>query len=556
MNMKQNKKTDMSVVMYFVKKNIFTKKIRGLFFLCFFGVVSVMSFIFISVIYANKDASLTKKYNDKIYANPDKTRIAVIKKDGSSFDKNDIEKLNKISYVRMADICDRADDINYYCDEGKDYQYSYGTVNKNSVSEFNRIVTYAKGIKKAVSADRNIEFLKADKFMKSSSCINGSMLAAGRLPEKNNEVVMYSKDTSVVGQTKRFYFTAKNIWDADDYYYEDMKITGCLKEKTTQAYFSTSLCNMLTSQSDEAEFTLFYQYLKELGWFLGKAQVRPVHSETRDEGLYDSVQDIRGDKKALKEYDARWGIASGEKARASCNMTVWLSGADVNTIKEDVKALRGKALIYIKKRKSDGNLSNKKDSLKLELTDEMTDYSGTFLEISKHLYYQYFKNESRQASVYITHYAKTDKVIDAINKADKKYQAVSAYRMSLEGYDNDKISERLATLGIAFVVLVFMAILEVAILSAVMKISIKDWRTFRQLGMKSAGIKKINLVEMLIYCMSAVVITVIAANAAAEIGSASVSDITAYYNAVVYIIYLLYNIVVCVITSKRFCDTI
>lgn len=299
-----------------------------------------MSFIFISLIYANKDDSLTKKYNNKIYANPDKTRIAVIKKDGSSFDKNDIEKFNKIKYVRMADICDRAGDINYYCDEGKDYQYSYGTVNKNSVSEFNRIVTYAKGI-----------------------------------------------------------------------------------------------------------------------------------------------------KKALKEYDARWGIASGEKARASCNMTVWLSGADVNTIKEDVNALRGRALIYIKKRKSDGNLSNKKDSLKLELTDEMTDYSGTFLEISKHLYYQYFKNESRQASVYITHYAKTDKVIDAINKADKKYQAVSAYRMSLEGYDNDKVSERLATLGISFVVLVFMAILEVAILSAVMK-------------------------------------------------------------------NILYNIVVCVITSRRFCDTI
>ena len=150
MNMKQNKKTDISVVIYFVKKNIFTQKIRGLFFLCFFGVVSVMSFIFISLIYANKDDSLTKKYNNKIYANPDKTRIAVIKKDGSSFDKNDIEKLNKISYVRMADICDRADDINYYCDEGKDYQYSYGTVNKNSVSEFNRIVTYAKGIKKSV----------------------------------------------------------------------------------------------------------------------------------------------------------------------------------------------------------------------------------------------------------------------------------------------------------------------------------------------------------------------------------------------------------------------
>lgn len=556
MDMKRNKKTDISVVMYFVKRNIFTQKVRGLFFLCFFGVVSVMSFIFISLIYANKDDSLTKKYNNRVYANPDKTRIAVIKKDGSSFNKNDIEKFNKIKYVRMADICDRADDINYYCDEEKDYKYSYGTVNKNSVSEFNKTVTYAKGIKNAVSADRNIEFLKADKFMKSSSCITASMLAAGRLPKKNNEVVVYSKDTSVVGKTKRFYFTAENIWDADDYYYEDMKITGCLKEKTTQAYFSTSLCNMLTSPADEGEFTLFYQYLKELGWFLGKAQVRPVYNETRDEGLYDGSQDIRGDKKALKEYDDRWGVASGEKARASCNMTVWFSGADVNAIKESVNALKGKALIYIKKRENDGSLSDKKDSLKIELTSEMTDYSGTFLEISKHLYYQYFKNESRQASVYITHYAKTDKVIDAVNKLDKKYQAVSTYRMSLDGYDNDKVSERLATLGIAFMVLLFVAILEVIILDAVMKIKIKDWQTFRQLGMKAVIIKKINMVEMLIYCMAAVVITVVTINVAAENGSGFAFDITAYYNTVVYIIYFLYNIVVCVIMSKRFCGTI
>ena len=58
MDMKRNKKIDISVVMYFVKRNIFTKKVRGLFFLCFFGVVSVMSFIFISLIYASKDDSL------------------------------------------------------------------------------------------------------------------------------------------------------------------------------------------------------------------------------------------------------------------------------------------------------------------------------------------------------------------------------------------------------------------------------------------------------------------------------------------------------------------
>lgn len=74
---------------------------------------------------------------------------------------------------------------------------------------------------------------KKNKFMRSVSCITKSDLVKGSLPKKNNEVVVYSKDSSVVGTTKRFYFTAKNIWGMDGYYYEDMKITGCLKEETS-----------------------------------------------------------------------------------------------------------------------------------------------------------------------------------------------------------------------------------------------------------------------------------------------------------------------------------
>ena len=91
-------------------------------------VVSTASFLFLGQIYSNIDDSSTKKYDDSVYYNGDKTRISVRKKDGTSFNKSDIEKLNKIKYVKNTDICDKADDINYYCEEGKDYKYSYGAV--------------------------------------------------------------------------------------------------------------------------------------------------------------------------------------------------------------------------------------------------------------------------------------------------------------------------------------------------------------------------------------------------------------------------------------------
>ena len=164
-------------------------------------VVSTASFLFLSQIYSNIDDSSTKKYDDSVYYNGDKTRISVRKKDGTSFNKSDIEKLNKIKYVKNTDICDKADDINYYCEEGKDYKYSYGAVESDGSSygaldpddssssysirtQSENNWTFAKGIKKAVKQDMNVNFIKKNKFMRSVSCITKSDLVKGRLPKE------------------------------------------------------------------------------------------------------------------------------------------------------------------------------------------------------------------------------------------------------------------------------------------------------------------------------------------------------------------------------------
>ncbi len=560
-DLSEKRKEENYIARYFAWKNFSTQKLRGLLFIVFFMVVSTASFLFLGQIYSNIDDSSTKKYDDSVYANGDKTRISVRKKDGTAFNKSDIEKLNKLKYVKNTDICDRADDINYYCEEGKDYKYSYGAVDSDDSSftyhshtQSEDNWTFAKGIKKAVKKDMNVKFVKKDKFMRSVSCITKSDLAKGRLPKKNNEVVVYSKDSSVVGTTKRFYFTAKNIWGMDGYYYEDMKITGCLKEETEQAYFAESLCNMLSSSENGSKFKIDFMYDNKTDRYQGSYNMIPIYSETRD-NLYDSKADITEDEDTKdREYDYRNGVPSGEKARASCNTLVTLNniGEYDETYDEDATAMMGTDRLTITKKDKNGELTGESDKLEFEVTKEVTDYSDRFIEISKHLYYKYFKNESNQAALYISNYAKTDKVIKSIEKLDKNLEAVSAYRMSLGEYNDEKVSERLVTLGIALGVLVMLLILETFILRSLMKIKIKDYFVFKFIGMKLRIINRISILEMFSYCVVTIVCVTAAANVIALCGSSVMTDILAYYTIPFYLIFIVYNLILCGVTVRAF----
>lgn len=80
-------------------------------------------------------------------------------------------------------------------------------------------------------------------------------LSAGVLPSKVNEIALYSSDESVIGQTLKMYFCnyydfAKNHADIGylgdfmgsihfSFIEKEMKITGIIKEQTTQVYFLT-----------------------------------------------------------------------------------------------------------------------------------------------------------------------------------------------------------------------------------------------------------------------------------------------------------------------------
>lgn len=237
----QKKTQEHKLSWYFALLNIRTQKARAVFLTVFLLIMNALSYLLIGQIGTQRDDIFTRQYQKKAFAREDDTRLVIKKSDGSDLNLEDLERIKALKYVRTADICDVCNDINFYFDEKKDYEYIYGWAFRGA-----KTVT--------------VNFLNEDRFMMSDSAISEADLKWGSLPQSRDEIVIYSNAEKMIGKTVTVYFRAKNIWDNTEYYKARLKIVGILKEETEQVYFSKELCMMLASSIDIGELRLCYDY--------------------------------------------------------------------------------------------------------------------------------------------------------------------------------------------------------------------------------------------------------------------------------------------------------
>ncbi len=471
------------LALFFARKNCLTLPGRSLLFTMFLLIVSVVSFLFIGQLYMNADDIFTKEYSQKGFYKANATRLVVKKEDGTTFTQEDMDIIRDVNHVIVVDSCDFANDINYYIEEDRDYEYLYGR----------RI--RGEGESKVVS------FLNESHFMMSMDCIDGSDLAAGRLPEARNEIVLYAEDEAVIGEERLCYFTAANIWDVNECYQTNLVVTGILKNPTEQVYFSKELCNMLSMDMDSGEYRLYYNYDYTKEDYKQKPRVVPVIAE-----------DLRGN---LVRISHKFEVPTVGY------VDFHFEGRDGEVIESEVRILP-------------------------ETNPSTTD----FLEVSEEFFYTYYSKEVKQISVYITSYAKTDEVIKAL--ADNGYLAMSTYRTSVTEYVESLVSERLIIIAISAGVLAVLAFAQILILRSLMKIKIKDFFVLKFIGMKLQVIKKISYFEFMIYTGIAMAVTVIAMWVLRYSGVAMIRDMMWYYEFGAYTFFVLYNLVLSAITVAAF----
>lgn len=471
------------LALYLANRNRRTQKGRTFLFTAFLFIVSTVSFLLIGELCIHKDDYATRNYSTATFYREDDTRLVAKRSDGKELSGADIKEIRNMANVVAVDPCDYANDINVYLEEGTDYKYLYGD-------------TEAK----------RVHFLKEDRFMMSAESITEEDLAAGRLPEKQNEIVLYGEESRLETGVKG-YFAAHNIWSEGAYYQTELKVVGLLKEETAQVYFSGDLCRMLSMHIDSGVYRIYYMYDKSFGDYRMKPDLIPVVNES-------------------------------------------LSGNDVRVSAAMENPPAGTVPFHWQPYDEEGKEYGNGLSAMVNILSGGHSFTADFMEVSREFYDRYYHRLRPQASVYITSYAKTDSVIRALER--RGYEAISTYRLSANDYSEEKVTERLIMIGIAVAGLIVLLVAELLILRSLMKIRMKDYFVLKFIGLKMPILRKISYYEIGSYCLAALVLTVCLMWVLRFVGIPVVEEIMWYYNGIVYAAFVLYNLCLAALTVAFF----
>ena len=498
---------DRTIGRIFVRMNAVRQPEKIALFMGFFLAAAIVSFLFIGQLLMNADDIYTKKYSATSFARKDDKRISIRRKDQKFMTKKDIDQLTKMKHVVSVDQYDIVNDVNYYFEEGKDYRQEYG---------YNRMSTSNEG---GLYDSRNVEYVKKDQYMRSSSCLKKSDLVKGSLPKKIDEVVLYDRGKYKVGDTITFFYTSDVLWSStENYIQRKMKVSGLLKNKDKQVYFSPEICTMLQSTVTGGKVFYEYAYNQQLGKYQGQATLWPIVGDI-----------VKKDNELCVS-----GAYEAAVYRAEDN---------------DLTLLDQSGLLHIDQYDKDMKSKDVKQIENVETGEKINGCGANFAEVSQNIYEKYYRTESRQASVYITSYAKMDHVLKALDKAG--YEAVSTLRFGADEYDSDLVQERLRTIGIAVAILLVMMAAEILILRSIFKIQIKDQKILKFMGMSTKLIGKINYMEMRRYSITAIIVVAVVMNVVG-IFVPALRAMLYYYEWPGYLAYFMYNYVAAMVMVAAF----
>lgn len=498
---------DRTIGRIFVLMNAVRQPEKIALFMGFFLAAAIVSFLFIGQLLMNADDIYTKKYSATSFARKDDKRISIRRKDQKFMTKKDIDQLTKMKHVVSVDQYDIVNDVNYYFEEGKDYRQEYG---------YNRMSTSNEG---GLYDSQNVEYVKKDQYMRSSSCLKKSDLVKGSLPKKIDEVVLYDRGKYKVGDTITFFYTSDVLWSStENYIQRKMKVSGLLKNKDKQVYFSPEICTMLQSTVTGGKVFYEYAYNQQLGKYQGQATLWPIVGDI-----------VKKDNELCVS-----GAYEAAVYRAEDN---------------DLTLLDQSGLLHIDQYDKDMKSKDVKQIENVETGEKINGCGANFAEVSQNIYEKYYRTESRQASVYITSYAKMDHVLKALDKAG--YEAVSTLRFGADEYDSDLVQERLRTIGIAVAILLVMMAAEILILRSIFKIQIKDQKILKFMGMSTKLIGKINYMEMRRYSITAIIVVAVVMNVVG-IFVPALRAMLYYYEWPGYLAYFMYNYVAAMVMVAAF----
>lgn len=545
------KKKKQNMARFFALKNIKMQKGRAGFFFAFFLITAVVSFLFIGELLVYADDRITKEYDTSAYLQKNDKRLSVRHPDNSVLTEKDRAAIASVKYVDQVDLCDYANDVNYYIEKDKDYEVAYGSKE--------RLISNVQDDSDEEN-DQGVRLLDKSHFMKSSTAITGEDLSAGRLPKERNEIVLYTSDSRKLNSEITCYFSSDNLWKEGTSCYQKLKIVGILKDNTKQVYFHPELCEMLTYGLNR--FVVWTQFCWDALYNQYNGTFKPAYVVVGD-GLKKNQVRV---SENYKIPSTGYGLIPNDLKKAfvgqGCiHIEQTKSGIDAelkDAIEQNMSAA-GYEEDSEEESSEDSEDGDNEDGIKfdIEYVEDFSKQGADFIEVSPAIYRKlrdYYNIGTTQASVYIANYSKTDKVISALK--EKGYDAVSTLRVSSTRYMQDKVYKRLEVIGISCMILIILAILQILIVRSILKIKKKDYSVLRFMGMRRKQLCRITYQEMGVHGIAAVIVTLIVMLILRQAGVAFIRNMLFYYSIIGIVGFLAYNIILMLLTVFFFNRTL
>ncbi len=476
-------------------------------FMTSFILVSILGAVLIfGMFLSTLDINIMKATDNGAFLNQDKTRLIVRSETGDTLNSSDIDNIAGISHINYVDLYDGANEINYYYKKDTDYKINYQT-------------NYS-GDKTSIS----IEVKDNTQFMKSESGLKESDLSAGRLPEKYNEVVLYSDDDSVLNSVIQFYFLNNQMWNISNVAEVDMTVVGILKKNENQVYFEEEFSKLMGSRIDEEEITFDYNKIDTT-----------VYTDTsKEDYVFVSSRNFVGIV-----------VPNGDLAEGMVKISNnFFSSINTNEELSDKSGVKTSVI------GDTGTITKKGTSNKINATilEKGSNSTNNVLEVSYDIYQKiYSDNNTYQMSVYIDDYCNTDKVIEDIK--DKGYEVISAFRMSTTEFDPDLVLEQCIKMGISAGLLLILFGLDVIVIYLLMKLKKSDFIIFKSLGMEQKMVGQMNYLELIFLTALSEIVVIIFANVIGRLWVPEVWNLIKYYSVSSYAVICIYGIGIAVVTA-------
>ena len=414
------------------------------------------SFIFLGSFSMSYDESQTKNIDNSLFVNLEKDRLLIANTSQLS-NEEAISFVDNIKHVKEVDKYDAISDINCYLEDDYFINYSGGWTN-----EVDGVI-----LPEPVYVDSSSIALKNhNRFIHSYYGINESDLKHGTLPTNDFEMVIYSNDTSLLNTTQKVLFRNAKYFPEETYVEYEVKITGLLKNKTSNVYFSTNIAEMMQLARKVVNYQITYSYEKYYELRVGRIANSFL---IIDDSLSDNK--IRLPKKILK-----------------------------NLLAEQKKGAEFKNVVDDKYLASSFYFSNKRFDVLLDLNDcYESGTSNDYIAVSKAFFENIYQESeaTNQFCAFVDDYANVNEVIKKIS--ENGLNVISCYKASLTSYNVDKVIQRYLTLTISVLATLFICFLNIIITYSILKMNKGDYIILKALGLENKTIRKVNFFEILLY---------------------------------------------------------